>query len=135
MLNDSNNEIKLYDDEHPQVALWYGFLNDVIGLASFSFFITALTSDKPQVIASLSITFLSVWAYSKGIATRVWRHIRRDERIKGTVRSNIGTIAGTYMFLASYLLLGLTAFGVVDIKSFESYSFADIERQLSLLLN
>ncbi|SIR04615.1 hypothetical protein [Aeromonas veronii] len=116
--------LDLFEKTDSKIKEWYAFLNDAAGLLGFSLFISAITSSAPESVASISITFLSVWLMLK--ARGVHKHLRREERLKGFFASNLGAIGGSIIFLASFTLLFLTATGYFTIEKLKLFTFSSV---------
>jgi len=100
------------------------FRNDILGVAAFSFALTALQFQANQApsIASVAFVFLALWATLK-IAPTAAEH-KRFYKDLGYWAGNFRALYANLVLFAGMLFLGFVAGGVLTLDSLVGFSFA-----------
>lgn len=107
------------------------FRNDILGVAAFSFGITALQFQANQAssIATVALVFLLLWAYLK-----LWPKIREHKRLYDNLDfwdGNLRMLRANFVFLTGVIFLGLVAGEILTLDRLHSISIAKVFDYLS----
>lgn len=97
------------------------FRNDIVGVASFTFGLTALQFTKPRPIAMVCLVFVFLWAFVKISPYRAI-HENYYEKL-GMWEGNCRAFKSNVMLLLGVVFLTFIAFGVLTLETLEFLNF------------
>ncbi|CAK2012910.1 membrane hypothetical protein [Vibrio crassostreae] len=120
----THRSIFMPDEQRQLVASHNTFSNDVVGVFAFSMGVASLASNHATNLATVSFIFCCIWMLYKGVL--IYSTLKRAYVGVPCWKQAIDGILENFIYLIGLGFVGLIAFEVVTVQTFQSWSLAEM---------